>query len=109
MNPSVQGPTVRQCPQCGSRVLTGKTECPKCRETLPEIPVVHLHHGSSKPLLRRGLLYMLLAAVIHYFVGGYSGMNLPLPISPVVAAYLSPLLFLSGLGFFGYALFVQKT
>ena len=41
---------------------------------------------------------MLLAAVIHYFAGGHSAMELPFPIAPLVTVYLSPLLFLSGLG-----------
>lgn len=41
---------------------------------------------------------MLLAAVIAYFVGGYSPMTPPVPTSPVISTYLSPLLFLGGLG-----------
>jgi len=41
---------------------------------------------------------MLLAAVIHYFAAGHSAMDVPFPIAPVVTVYLSPLLFLSGLG-----------
>lgn len=51
---------------------------------------------------------MLLAAVIHYFAGGYSAMNLPFPISPAVTAYLSPLLFLSGLGLVGYGFYLHS-
>jgi len=39
-----------------------------------------------------------LAAVIYYFAAGYSAMNLPFPISSIVTVYLSPLLFVSGLG-----------
>jgi len=41
---------------------------------------------------------MLLAAVIHYFAGGYSAMQLPFPVQSIVTVYLSPLLLLSGLG-----------
>jgi hypothetical protein len=48
---------------------------------------------------------MLLAAVIHYFLGGYSEMNLPFAVHPAVKEYLSPLLFLSGLGLTGQAFF----
>jgi hypothetical protein len=48
--------------------------------------------------IRRGLLFVLLAAVIGYFAGGYSAMPLPIPILPMVGRYLSPLLALSGLG-----------
>lgn len=51
---------------------------------------------------------MLLAAVIHYFAGGYSAMNLPFPITPVVTVYLSPLLFLSGLALTLYGLYLRS-
>jgi len=40
---------------------------------------------------------MLLAAVIHYFAGGYSPVDLPFSINPLVTLCLTPLLFLSGL------------
>jgi hypothetical protein len=58
--------------------------------------------------IRQGLLYMLLAAVIHYFAGGYSAMELPLPIEQVVTFYLSPLLFLSGLGLVLYGFYLRR-
>ena len=76
---------------------------------LPAISVAPRHEGISKGEVRRGLLYMFLAAVIHYFAGGYSGMTLPFPLSPVVTAYLSPLLFLSGLGLTGYGFYLRQT
>ena len=63
--------------------------------------------GKSREI-RRGLLYMLLAGVIHYFAGGYSAMDLPFPINPVVTVYLSPMLFLSGLGLIVYGLFTWR-
>jgi hypothetical protein len=49
---------------------------------------------------------MLLAAVIHYFAAGY-GMpwKLPVQVMPIVTNYLSPLLFLGGLGLTLYGLF----
>jgi hypothetical protein len=46
--------------------------------------------------------------VIHYFAGGYSAMDLPFPIDPVVTVYLSPLLFLSGLGLVLYGFYLRK-
>jgi hypothetical protein len=60
--------------------------------------------NTGRKKIRQGLLYMLLAAVIHYFAGGYSAMQLPYPIQPVVTVYLAPLLFLGGLGLslYGY-------
>lgn len=50
---------------------------------------------------------MLLAAVIHYFAGGYSPIDLPFPIIPAVAVYLSPLLFLGGLGLTLYGFYLR--
>jgi len=50
---------------------------------------------------------MLLATVIHYFVGGYSAMDLPIPIAPVVVVYLTPLLFLAGLGLALYGFYLR--
>jgi hypothetical protein len=89
----------RQCPYCGKLVPDYQTECPHCHERIPEIrtaapPRSNLGRGK----IRQGLLYMLLAAIIHYFAGGYSAMELPFPIQRVVTVYLIPLLFLGGLG-----------
>ncbi len=52
---------------------------------------------------------MLLAAMIYYLVGGYSAINLPFPIPPAVSVYLSPLLFLSGLGLSIYGVYLRIT
>jgi hypothetical protein len=60
-------------------------------------------------MIRQGLLCILLAAVVHYFAGGYSAMQLPYPIQPIVTVYLSPLLFLSGLGLSSFGLYVRLT
>jgi hypothetical protein len=88
----------RQCPFCGKSVFDGLAQCPFCREALPEVAVASPSHNGGRGQIRQGLLYMLLAAVIHYFAGGHSAMELPFPIAPLVTVYLSPLLFLSGLG-----------
>ena len=74
---------IRQCPFCGLQVLRTATQCPSCREALPgaEGSAQHAPVRASQPrqrsLVRRGLLYMLLAAVIQYFSGGYSAMHIP--------------------------------
>jgi hypothetical protein len=110
---SVEIAALRQCPFCGVPISRKLIQCPACRETLPEIrqtnaiPVV-AKRGCDPQIIRRGLLYMLLAAVIHYFAGGYSAMNLPYPVTPIVTVYLSPLLFLSGLGLAFYGLFSRR-
>jgi hypothetical protein len=75
---------------------------------LPEIRVPEQRHVEKHSEIRRGLLYMLLAGVVHYFAGGYSAMNLPFPINPVVTVYLSPLLFVSGLGLIVYGFLTWK-
>jgi hypothetical protein len=93
-----QGITKRQCAYCGRFSPSHFTRCPDCREMLPEIAVAHRPQAKKGNKIRQGLLYMLLAAVIQYFAGGYSAMNLPFQINPLVSPYLAPLLFISGLG-----------
>ena len=103
-SPGTTGET-RQCVHCGKPINIHLRRCPFCREENPEVPrpraTVRGSGGSHQ--IRRGLLYMLLAAVIYYFSGGYSALALPVAISTVVHIYLAPLLFLggSGLAFYG--------
>ena len=90
----------RQCPYCGKLLSDHVAECLYCHETLPTLPEIRVVSGrrpDGRGEIRKGLLYMLLAAVVHYFAGGYSAMQLPYPINPLLTVYLSPLLFLSGL------------
>ena len=87
----------RQCVNCGKYVEDSLTDCPFCREPLPELPVLHSTTAQQHPI-RRGLLWMLLAAVLYYFAAGYSGYHIPLPFSRWLAGWVLPLLFLSGLG-----------
>src|SRR4029077_17221465 len=109
-NASSQGQrtTKRQCAYCGRFAPSHLIQCPDCRELLPQIAVVTPPQVKKRTEIRRGLLYMLLAAVIYYFAGGYSAMNLPFPISSIVTVYLSPLLFVSGLGLTIYGFFVRS-
>jgi hypothetical protein len=104
--PGQVGPT-RQCPYCGKLLSRNSPQCPHCRETLAEIRIVRVTPVAKHGQIRRGLLYMLLAAVIRYFAGGYSGMDVRFPIAPVVAVYLSPLLFLGGLGLTLYGFYLR--
>ena len=99
--------TTRQCPYCGKLLPRNRPQCPHCRETLAEIRIGRVAPVAKRGQIRRGLLYMLLAVVIHYFAGGYSAIDLPVPIAPVVAAYLTPLLFLGGLGLTLYGFFLR--
>jgi hypothetical protein len=84
-------------------------QCPTCREALPEVRAAAVRSTAERPSeIRRGMLAMLLAGVIHYFSGGYSAMNLPYPVNPVITVYVSPMLFLSGLGLVVYGFFTWK-
>jgi len=97
----------RQCPFCGKSVFDALAQCPFCREALPEVTLASRPRNGGGGKIRQGLLYMLLAAVIHYFAGGHSPMQLPFPIAPLVTIYLSPLLFLSGLGLGLHGFYLQ--
>jgi len=102
----------RQCPHCGKDVYDQMTQCPYCREAMGPVPKSRADHareaaGSSK--IRQGLLYVLLAAIIQYFAGGYSPLKLPLPIGPIVTTYLSPLLFLAGIGLAIFGFYQKQT
>jgi hypothetical protein len=74
---------------------------------IPDVPRPRRLGSDGRREIRRGLLYMLLGTVIYYFAGGYSEFKLPLTISPVVTTYLSPLVFLSGLGLSLYGLILR--
>lgn|SRR5215469_2931534 len=91
---------VRQCPFCGRTVTADWQQCPFCREALPPAPLIAppSRPPASRGKIREGLLCVLLAAIVHYFAGGYSTMNLPFPVQPFVTIYLSPLLLLCGIG-----------
>jgi hypothetical protein len=58
--------------------------------------------------IRRGLLYMFLAAVIGYFVSGSSPWTLPVSVPHAVTTYLVPLLFVSGLALSLYGFYKRN-
>jgi len=81
------------------------SRCPFCREEIPEPrDAVGQFAAKGRVKIRRGLLYMLLAGIIHYFAAGYSGMRLPVEIPSLVTHYLTPLLFFSAWGWYCTAL-----
>lgn len=82
--------------------------CPFCREEVPQVRLSRPRSSNGRAQIRRGLLYMLLAAISYYFAAGYSTpLQLPVEIVPIVTKYLLPLLFLSGLGFTAYGLILR--
>lgn len=77
---------------------------------VPRVRLSSSRSGSSdgRQMMRRGLLAVLLAGVIHYFSAGYAmPLKLPVDIMPIVANVLSPLLFLAGLGLTIYGLILR--
>ena len=73
-------------------------QCPFCREAIPEVRVANPRRSDGRRKIQQGALYVLLAAVIHYFAGGYGAVQLPFAVQPIVTVYLSALLLFSGLG-----------
>jgi hypothetical protein len=97
----------RPCPFCGKPVAVGLSRCPVCREEIQDVRVVgRRYRAEGRAKMRRGLLYILLAAIIHYFAGGYSGFQLPIAVPAFVTASLTPLLFLGGVGFEVYGIYL---
>jgi len=77
---------------------------------VPQVRLPSSRSGTSdgRQMMRRGLLAVLLAAVIHYFAAGYAmPLKLPVDILPIVSNVLSPLLFLGGLGLTLYGLVLR--
>jgi hypothetical protein len=97
----------RSCPFCGKQVAVTLYSCPFCRETIPQaIAVKTTHSTEGRKYMRRGFLYALMAGVIYFFAGGYSGMTLPFAIPTAVTQYLAPLLLVAALGLVLYGLFL---
>jgi hypothetical protein len=101
----------RRCVFCGKHMAAHLMQCPFCREAVPQVQLSRRTTSEGRSQIRRGLLYMLLGAVIHYFVGGYGApiflVPLPAPVTPLVTQYLTPLLFLGGLGYTLYGLILK--
>jgi hypothetical protein len=94
-----QAADTRQCSFCGKQIAVTLNQCPFCREMVPQVRLSRSSGSVGRQQIRRGLLFMLLAAIIYYFAGGYAApLWLPVQILPAVVNYLLPLLFLGGLG-----------
>ena len=103
-----QAVQTRQCAFCGKRISVTLNRCPFCREDVPQVRLSRSFGSDGGRQIRRGLLYMLLAGVIYYFAAGYAmPLQLPVAVMPAVTNYLSPLLFLGGLGLTLYGLILR--
>ena len=86
-------------------------QCPYCREAVPQVQVAS--RGSSSEgntgntKIRRGLLYLLLGGIVHFFAAGYSGFTLPVTVPPAVTTYGTPLILACGLGLILYGIFLH--
>src|SRR2546421_12639913 len=63
------GDTCR-CVFCGKYMAAHLTQCPFCREAVPQVQLSRRAGPNGREQIRRGLLYILLGGVIHYFAGG---------------------------------------
>src|SRR6266852_8900550 len=106
-----QAADTQRCAFCGKYMAARLKQCPFCREAVPQVQLSRRTGPDGRRQIRRALLYMLLAAVIHYFAAGYGDpirIPLPAPVLPLVTQYLTPLLFLGGLGLTLYGLFLRS-
>jgi hypothetical protein len=97
----------RPCSFCGQPVRMQLNRCPHCREEVPEVRLSARAGKDGRREIRRGLLYMLLGAVIHYFAAGYSGLKLPNLLNSALVVYLGEFLFVGGLGLCLYGCYVR--
>ena len=98
----------RRCAYCGKQIAVHLTQCPYCREAVPQVQLSRRMGPNGRVQMRRGLLYMLLAAIIYFFAAGYAApLWLPVQVLPVVTNILVPLLFFGGLGLSIYGLILR--
>jgi len=95
----------RQCPFCGVTIPESATQCYSCREPLTETRLSGERGTAGGAEIRRGLLYMLMGAVVYYLTGESSPLPYSIPFAPILTQYLIPVLFLGGLGLVLYGLF----
>ena len=100
---------LRECPYCGKLVYDQLTQCSHCREALPEkrLPTTARVSSAGSHRIRRGLLFMLIAAAVSYFARGMSPWTIPVPVPSLVTDLLLPLLFFGGLGLTLYGIYLR--
>jgi hypothetical protein len=101
--------TNAQCIHCGRLIRRHLQQCPHCREAQAEqrLSPADPRKAPTHGHFRSGLLLMLMAATIHYFVGVYNPLLLPSDISAPILRYLVPVLFVSGLAMSVWGFFLR--
>ena len=100
----------RQCPYCGKYISDALTQCPLCREALDAVPhVAGTGAEQGQRFIRRGVLYMVMAGVIHFLLGEYIPLQIPFEVPSFVGNYLVPFLFLGGLGLTAFGVIRRLT
>src|SRR5260370_7611505 len=88
-----QAMQLRQCAFCGKRIDAHLNQCPFCREMVPQVRLSRSGGTAGRTHMRRGLLYMLLGAVIYYFAPCFAKpLTFPVTIHPPLPTSLIPLL-----------------
>ena len=99
---------VRECPFCGKKISDAFRDCPLCHETLPELRALKTSSSSGRGgPLRRGLMYMMIVAFVYYLLSANSPLKIYVPFAPILTTYLLPLVFLAGLSFAMYGIFLE--
>jgi len=99
----------RQCVYCGKAIAQHHSQCPHCREAVPKVRLAPAAAPAAKRnQMRRGILYMLLALVIHYVALRSDSLNLSFSVNPTVG-YLATMMFLAGLALTLYGLLTKVT
>ena len=102
-----QAAATRPCSYCGKPIPSQLNRCPYCREEVPEVRLATRAGKDGGRQIQRGLVYMLLGAVIYYFAGGYSPFPLPIPMNPDLVLRLAQLVFLGGMGLCAYGFYLR--
>ncbi|HEV2491306.1 MAG TPA: hypothetical protein VGT03_15990 [Candidatus Acidoferrales bacterium] len=98
----------RGCPFCGKTISDMARECPFCHEYVPEIrrnePSTAVQ---GKSVVRRGLWYMLVLAILYFVFSGQTPLRITIPYQSLFTDDVLPVLFFVALGFVVYGVYLR--
>lgn len=98
----------RGCPFCGKTISDAARECPFCHEYVPEVRrSTASSPGQGNSMVRRGLWYMLILAVIYFVLTGQTPLKITVPYQSIFLDDVLPVLFFASLGFVIYGLYTR--